>query len=102
MFADFSVIKLENMSGIDNPISISDEEVPQRKRNNNVADRVGGGDGASGGAEIILDKDSATTRDRTDFFNVSICVMCTKSDKFRTYTLTTYTYICFWHNIFIL
>lgn len=60
------------MSGIDNPISISDEEVPQRKRNNNVADRVEGEDGTSGGADILPDKDSATVRDRTDYFNVSI------------------------------
>lgn len=61
------------MSGIDNPISISDEEVPQRKRNNNIADRVGGDDGASG-ADIIPDQDSATAKDRRDYFNVSIYI----------------------------
>lgn len=63
------------MSGIDNPISISDEEVPQRKRNNNVADRVGGDDGA-GGADIIPEQDSAPTKDRNDYFNVSIRNIC--------------------------
>lgn len=86
------------MSGIDNPISISDEEVPQRKRNNNVADRVGGEDGASG-ADIIPDKDSATTKDRSDYFNVSIYiyVMSIWSDIFCTYALhiiLSYTIVC--------